>query len=118
MGAANAVGLGTVRTEPELGPPRGFGPTTSVALDGEIDLDAVPRLHERVEAALRVGAPGDVVFDLTECTFLDSSGLQALFGEVRRVEAGGRAAKVVGARGVVLRVLQLTGSDVVLPLDD
>jgi hypothetical protein len=37
---------------------------------------------------------------------------------VRRVEAGGRAAKVVGARGVVLRVLQLTGSDVVLPLDD
>jgi anti-anti-sigma factor len=108
-----------VRTEPELGQSRVRGRATSVALDGEIDLHAVPRLHERVEAALGLAAAsGDVVFDLSDCTFLDSSGLKALFGEVRRVEAGGRAAKVVGARGVVLRVLQLTGSDVVLPLGD
>jgi anti-anti-sigma factor len=107
-----------VRTEPELGHSRGFGPATAVPLDGEIDLDAVPRLHERVDAVLGAAAPADVVFDLSDCTFLDSSGLKALFDEVRRVEAGGRAAKVVGARGVVLRVLQLTGSDVVLPLDD
>jgi anti-sigma B factor antagonist len=106
-----------VRTEPDRGRSRGFGPPTSVALDGEIDLDAVPRLHERVEAALGVGASGAVVFDLSDCTFLDSSGLKALFGAVRRVEAGGRPAKVVGARGVVLRVLQLTGFDVVLPLE-
>jgi anti-anti-sigma factor len=107
-----------VRTEPELAYSRGFGPAIAVPLDGEIDLDAVPRLHERVDAVLGAAAPADVVFDLSDCTFLDSSGLKALFDEVRRVEAGGRAAKVVGARGVVLRVLQLTGSDVVLPLDD
>jgi anti-anti-sigma factor len=105
-----------VRTESTPGEPAP-GTGTRVELDGEIDLDAVPRLHEQTDAALATAAD-PVVFDLSACTFLDSSGLKALVSAVRAVEATERAVAVVGARGVVLRVLQLTGSDAVLPLAD
>jgi anti-sigma B factor antagonist len=105
-----------VRTEPKAGPAPVPGGGLRVPLDGEIDLDAVPRLRAQIDEALASETTGTVVFDLSACTFLDSSGLQALVSAVRAVEARQRPARVVGARGVVLRVLQLTGADSVLPL--
>jgi anti-anti-sigma factor len=108
-----------VGTEPKVRGTAASAPGTLVALDGEIDLDAVPRVHAQIKAALAAAtSTGAVTFDLSECTFLDSSGLKALVSAVRAVEASERTARVVGARGVVLRVLQLTGSDAVLPLAD
>jgi anti-sigma B factor antagonist len=48
-----------------------------VAIRGEIDLDAVPRLESALDAAIRSTA-GAFVLDIRDLDFLDSSGLRVM----------------------------------------
>lgn len=71
---------------------------------GEIDIHTCGRL----EKALTGGAT-DVVLDLGEVSFIDSSGLRALLlGHESIVASGGRL-EVVNPSAVVRRLLQVTG---------
>ncbi len=75
---------------------------------GELDLSSVDDLG----AALDPGEGGsEVVVDLTECTFLDSSAIRTLLAGVRDIEsAGGRVAVVAQPDGV-RRTLEIAGVD-------
>ena len=78
------------------------------ALAGELDLDGAEPLLAR--AAELLGGPGpDLIVDLGELTFIDSSGLRVLF-EIKGVADGNaRRFGMVNARPPVLRLLQITG---------
>ena len=82
--------------------------TWSVHVTGELDVASAPRLAEAL--ALVVARGGRVVLvDLSEATFVDSSGLRVLAAaanDLREVE--GRLL-VEGASGAVLRTLQAAG---------
>jgi anti-anti-sigma factor len=56
-------------------------------LVGELDLATAPRLHEilRRECAL----PGDLTLDLSELTFMDSSGLHSILDACRQLASNG-----------------------------
>ena len=75
------------------------GKRAVVHVTGEIDLETGPRLREFLATELnQLAAPaGDLLLDLTEVTFCDSSGLQALVATLRR-------ARLLGVR-LVLRVV-------------
>jgi anti-anti-sigma factor len=59
-----------------------------VALAGEMDIANAPQLTSRIA---RLGGAGSyrAVFDLSELTFLDSTGINALVSAARSIEAGG-----------------------------
>ncbi len=78
--------------------------TTRVVATGEIDLFSVARFRAALAAAAARGGPVEV--DLSGVTFLDAAGLSAL--AVARRDTDGRLT-VVGAQGVVRRILELTG---------
>jgi anti-anti-sigma factor len=86
------------------------GSTRVVMVAGEIDLAVAAELQ-----AVLTGDE-DVVIDLSEVTFLDSSGIAAILRAYRLQEANDRLLSVRGATGAVSRVLQITGVDSVLPL--
>jgi anti-sigma B factor antagonist len=65
------------------------GNASVVRLEGEFDLYASPEVRQAADQVLEAG--GHLVVDLTEVTFLDSSGLGTLVGLQKR-------AKLVGAR--------------------
>lgn len=75
-----------------------------VAGTGDIDLVSADGFRDALVAAAADGLP--VVVDLSAVTFLDAAGLSALVAG--RIAAGGRF-RVVGATGVVRRVLEVTG---------
>jgi anti-anti-sigma factor len=56
---------------------------------GEIDVRTVPGLRRALDAAVESGR-GDLVVDLAEVAFIDSSGLGALLGRYRRMPEGRR----------------------------
>jgi anti-anti-sigma factor len=64
---------------------------------GEIDLASAPDLFDSIESSVARGAdrPARVVVDLTEVSFLDSAGLNALV----------RLERVLGELGVELRLV-------------
>lgn len=78
--------------------------TTRVVATGEIDLFTVTPFRDALDRAVAGG--GAVEVDLSRVTFLDAAGLSALAAARRTT---GDRLTVVGAKGVVRRVLELTG---------
>jgi anti-sigma B factor antagonist len=82
------------------------------ALRGEVDLAVLPAIEEQLDAAIRESV-GAFVIDLTEVTFIDSTGLQALLRARALLGREDRALAVVCPHGPVRRVFELAGvSDV------
>jgi anti-anti-sigma factor len=104
--------------------PTGFAISTSerggrtvVSLRGELDLATAPAFEEVVNEHLTAG--GDVVVDLRELTFMDSTGLRVLVHAHARVGDEQRFLVVrppVG--GPVAKILAIAGVDSQLDLID
>lgn len=94
---------------------RTAGSATVVSVSGEVDVHTCSELQAYLIDLVDAGA-GHVVADLSEVTFLDSSGLGALVGVNKRLaQSQGRLA-VVCADPQVLRVFSLTRLDEVLTI--
>ena len=92
---------------------RGTGVILSIA--GELDLSTAPSLAQQVERALREEV-SSLTLDLSNLTFMDSSGLRLLIELDRR--AGREAwslAPVPSRHESTNMVLRLTGADTALP---
>jgi anti-sigma B factor antagonist len=87
-----------------------------VEVDGDIDIATVNDLEEPVISAIRLGRR-PVILDLSECVFIDSSGIRLLLRAHRLLQADGdgRLLAVV-ARDHVARLLRLTSVDKVIPV--
>lgn len=74
---------------------------------GEIDMASAPELRRALEAD---GDAGLVVLDLRAVTFLDSSALGLIVGQLRRArERGSRFAVAAGHGSEARRLLELAG---------
>lgn len=71
-------------------------------LHGELDLGAEAEFRRRVDPA---DADGTVVLDLSELSFMDSTGLRLLLETDTRVRAAGGRCVIVRGNGVVHRVI-------------
>jgi anti-sigma B factor antagonist len=91
------------------------GRRTVLAVEGEIDLGSVPALAEAVDAALARGAI-ELWIDLTDTTFIDSSGLHLLIEAQERMRGLNRRLAIVCPPGPVLRVFEIAGVLEQLPL--
>jgi anti-anti-sigma factor len=78
----------------------------TLAVAGELDLLTAPKLAARVGGLVR-REPGDVVVDLAETQFIDSTGLAVLLNVQRRLERRGRHLRVRCDDGPVRRVIEL-----------
>jgi anti-sigma B factor antagonist len=75
---------------------------------GEVDVYTAPELRQRVIGLIDDGAR-HVVADLRAVDFLDSSGLGALVGSLRRLRMREGSLKLVTDGGRILQVFQITG---------
>lgn len=76
-----------------------------VSLHGQLDLVNAARVRDVIVEV--DGSP--VVVDLQGLWFLDSSGIAALLEARQLVSDSGRQFQLRGARGIVLRALEVTG---------
>jgi anti-sigma B factor antagonist len=81
-----------------------------VELSGEVDISTAPRFKEELEALISEGHT-DVIVDLSEVAFIDSTALGVLVGAVRRLHPYGGRMVVVARSHAVTRPLTLTGLD-------
>jgi len=80
-----------------------------IVVDGDLDSSAKRVLHDAAAAVLDGPySPESLLFDLTDCAFLDSSGLSVLLYVLGRLPARGWLG-LIGASGGANRVLTYTG---------
>jgi anti-sigma B factor antagonist len=87
-----------------------------VSLAGELDVYTVSRLRATIDDLLLDGA-SPVVVDLTDLTFMDSSGLGALVAAHKKARVLRAAFRIVCTEGVIMRLLSVTGLTRVLQLE-
>jgi anti-anti-sigma factor len=81
-----------------------------VSVSGEVDLATAPALERTLRDAA-ADQTGEVIVDLTWCSFLDSRGLTALLATRERLGHSDRSLGLVLTNPNVLKVFQITGFD-------
>jgi anti-sigma B factor antagonist len=81
-----------------------------VSVSGEVDLATAPALERTLRDAAE-DQTGEVIVDLTCCSFLDSRGLTALLATRDRLGHSDRSLGLVLSNPHVLKIFQITGFD-------
>jgi anti-anti-sigma factor len=95
---------------------RAEGSCRVVEVDGDLDAYSAARLQPLLNGLADDGAIGTLVVDLERVPFLDSAGLGALIGALKRTRARNAVLALAGIRPPVERVLRITGLDRTFPL--
>src|ERR1700745_3181575 len=74
---------------------------------GEVDVYSAPQLRERVIQLLADGIP-HIIADLREVDFLDSTGLGALVGSLKRLREQDGSLKLVASSGRITPLFRLS----------
>ena len=98
-----------IRLETEVGEMADV-PVLKVA--GEIDVYTAPELRAAINEAIGSGAT-DLIIDLTDVGYMDSSGFGMLLGAAKRVKPKGGTINLVGCSEAVGRMLSITRLDTV-----
>lgn len=76
-------------------------------VQGEIDVASQAALRRRMSEVIAAGS-GDVVMELSEVSFIDSTGLRMMLDLHRTLTGQGRRLRLRGAQGPVRRLFELT----------
>ena len=83
--------------------------TSVIAVDGDLDLSTAPQLKWMLVDSLDAGQL-QLVLDLSQTSFMDSTALGVLIGVNRSLKPGSRLA-IVCPRTKVLKIFELSGMD-------
>jgi len=92
------------------------GSALVVVPTGEIDLATVGHVRDAVDRERR--PEQDVVLDLREVSFMDTSGLRYVLEVVERADRDGFSVQIVRGPAAVQRVFEVSGLDPRLPFVD
>ncbi len=83
--------------------------TSVISIEGDLDLSTAPQLKWMLLDSLDAGH-SQLVVDLSQVTFMDSTALGVLIGVNRNLDVGARLA-IVCARANLLKIFELSGMD-------
>lgn len=89
----------------------------TIFVRGELDLSTAPELEGPLERALD-GDEGSVLIDLSQCEFIDSTGIALIVRAWQRLDSGenGRVLVICSQNDQVRRVLEITGLELSIPV--
>ncbi|PRI10365.1 STAS domain-containing protein [Leucobacter massiliensis] len=91
------------------------GDFTVISIDGRLTASGAPLLRNAVSDLIDAGTTR-IVVDLGQAEFVDSSGLGALIGSLKRARIAGGDLRIAAVPEAVHAVLRLTNLDQVLSL--
>ena len=83
-----------------------------VRVAGEIDIYTAPEFKSAINEAVSSGAT-DLVVDLTDVSYMDSSGFGTLLGAAKRLTPKGGSVNLVGCSKAIERMLKITRLDTI-----
>ena len=86
-----------------------------MAVSGEVDVHTAGQLGAALDTVIDAGAL-QLVVDLTDTSFLDSTGLSVLVRALSRVRSDAGSLRIVAPADRIAKVFRLTGLDTTMPL--
>ena len=85
-------------------------------LEGELDLNSADGYREAIDAAIMRTDAMYLVFDLSEVTFIDSSGLGMMLGRYKKIEQKGGRSAMCGIGMGLSRMIEVSGLRKLMPV--
>jgi anti-sigma B factor antagonist len=89
--------------------------THVIELGGEVDLYTAPEFKEKMVELIESGKK-QLVVDLSQATFIDSTTLGVLVGGVKRLRPAGGSLALVCTDQNITKIFEITGLDRVFPI--
>lgn len=90
----------------------------TVVIAGELDHYAAPQIRAMLDDVLRDPCVIDVVLDLENLTFMDSSGIGVLLGRLRILQSRGGTLSVKNMQPSVEKLFRLSGLQRVIGIEE
>jgi anti-sigma B factor antagonist len=103
------VRLDDVRIETEM---EKIADVPVVKVTGEIDVYTAPEFKSALNKAIETGAT-NLIIDLTNVSYMDSSGFGILLGATKRVRPKGGTINLLGCSEAITRMLKITRLDTI-----
>lgn len=87
-----------------------------VQMAGDIDLVNADKLKFIVDKQLEQGKYRNLILNLENVDFIDSSGLGAILGRYKRISQAGGKVYLINPKPQVLRILSLSGFTNIMPV--
>jgi stage II sporulation protein AA (anti-sigma F factor antagonist) len=89
-----------------------------LTLAGEVDISCADEIVERALEALNNARIETLVIELAKVTFMDSSGIGALFRINAEADKSGKSMTLRAVPRQVRELLTITGLDLLIPIED
>ena len=89
----------------------------TASVSGEVDHHRARRIMEELEQAIDGMAPRQFTLDLSEVSFMDSSGVGAIMGRYRNIRLVGGVIRAIHVNDRVERLFHLAGIDKVIEIE-
>lgn len=89
--------------------------TIIILISGEIDHHNAKQIRRQTESALNEMGGKHIIYDFTQVTFMDSSGIGMLIGRYKYLQALGGKLAIAGANEKIQEIIKLSGLAKILP---
>ena len=82
--------------------------TLITEISGELDHHSAAKIRAEIDAAISEEAK-NIILDLTNLTFMDSSGIGMIMGRYKKIQSFGGKLVIVSPKPQVKRILEISG---------
>ena len=86
------------------------------SLNGELDLSTANKLKDNLYKSVEEKL-SDVVIDMTNLEYIDSTGIGVLVGLMKKLRTQGKDIKISNAKDNVKRIFKITGIDQIISME-
>ena len=90
--------------------------TLTVKLNGEIDHHSAKNARGEIDRQILFYKPEEVILDLGQIGFMDSSGLGLIMGRYNRITELGGTLKIGNPGRTAIRMIKMAGADKLIPI--
>lgn len=87
-----------------------------VRLQGELDHHTAAKIREEADRMLRSTNAVNIIFDFSELSFMDSSGIGMIMGRYKKARTLGGRVCAFGVNAQILRIMEMSGIDRIIKL--
>ncbi|MGE5416324.1 MAG: anti-sigma factor antagonist [Acidobacteriota bacterium] len=92
------------------------GDTLMVRVGGDLDMAITDELRSVIDERLKREKPRNLIWDMSDVSFIDSSGLGVIIGRYKKVMGQGGRSYIVKARPPVAKLLEVSGISKLIPI--
>lgn len=87
-----------------------------IRLTGELDHHTAGKIKEEADRMIRSTNAVSIIFDFTDLSFMDSSGIGMIMGRYKKVRTLGGRVVAFGVNAQIMRIMEMSGIDKIIKL--